>query len=191
MAKITRGRAGRMEKKAALLDTYGATLAQMLLSHVRPQPSSRVLHIGSPGAVRFAQPLAERLSEGELVVLVYTYDELEDTRAALAGFGNVQIINEFDDLDPDEPPFDVVSCIAPYHLGRDTVRELIAYGLGQLAPSGTFYLGGDKQQELDRYEETLAMYSSNVQQLASNGQYRVVAVQGKNLRRGNVGIIKD
>lgn len=186
MAKITRGRAGRMEKKATIRDTYGTTLAQMLLSHVRPQANARVLHLGSAGAARFAEQLAQRLEEGELIVLVYTYDELEDTRAALAGIGNVHVINEFDDLDPDEPPFDIVSCIAPYHLGRDTVQTLIEYGISQLTPEGSLYLAGDKQQEFDRYEEMLSSYARSTQQLSANGQYRVVAVHGRDLRPGRL-----
>jgi 16S rRNA G1207 methylase RsmC len=180
-----------MEKKAAILESYGAALAQMLLSQVRPKPSDRVLHIGSAGAVRLAEQLATRLEDGELVVLVHTYDELEDTRAGLAGFGNVHVINEFDDLDPDEPPFDLVTCIVPYYLSRDTVRELIEYGVTQLTPKGTFYLGGDKQQELARFEEMLAAYMRQTQQLATNGQYRVVAAQASDLRRGSVGKLKN
>ncbi len=175
-----------MEKKATILDTYGTTLAQMLLSHVRIKPNHRMLHIGNAGAVRLAEQLAEPLAEGELVILVHTYDELEDARAALAGFGNVHVINEFDDLDPDEPPFDIVTCIAPYNLGRDTVRELISYGVGQLAPQGVFYLAGDKQQEMARYEEMVSGFVRNVQVLANNGQYRVVSAQASDLRRGNV-----
>lgn len=180
-----------MDKKATILDTYGATLAQMLLSQVRPKAQARVLHLGNAGAVRLAEQLAEQLAEGELVILVHTYDELEDVRAALAGFGNVHVINEFDDLDPDEPPFDIVTCIAPYNLGRDTVRELIAYGVNQLASQGTFFLAGDKQQEMARYEEMLGSYARNMQSLANNGQYRVVAVQALDLRRGNVKKIED
>jgi NADPH:quinone reductase-like Zn-dependent oxidoreductase len=186
MAKVIRGRAGRMEKKATILDTYGTTLAQMLLNQVRPRPTDRVLHLGSAGAVRVAEQLAERLAEGEMVVLVHTYDELEDTRAALAGFGNVHVINEADDLDPDEPPFPIVTCIAPYNLGRDAVRDLIAYGVGQLAPQGTFYLAGDKQQEMARYEEMLSGYARTTQVLANNGQYRVVSMQASDLRRGKL-----
>jgi 16S rRNA G1207 methylase RsmC len=187
MAKMIRGRAGRIEKRAAIMEQYGTTLGQMLLSHVRPKATDRVLHIGSPGAARFAEHVAERLEDGELVVLVHTYDELEDTRAALAGMGNIHVINEFDELDPDEPPFDLVTCIAPYHLKRETVGEMLEYGLAHLSPQGTLYLGGDKQQELPRFEEVLSTYARHVQQLASNGQYRVVSVQGKDLRRGNVG----
>jgi len=179
-----------MEKKATILDTYGATLAQMLLSHARPKANQRVLHLGNAGAVRLAEQLAEQLAEGELVVLVHTFDELEDARAALAGFGNVHVINEIDDLDPDEPPFDIVTCIAPYNLGRDTVRELIGYGIGQLAPQGTFFLAGDKQQEMPRYEEMLSSYARNMQVLANNGQYRVVAVQASDRRRGNVSTLE-
>lgn len=183
---MIRGRAGRMEKKATILETYGATLARMLLSHVRPKPNDRVLHIGSAGAARVAEQLAQRLEDGELVVLVHTYDELEDVRAALAGVGNVHVINEFDDLDPDEPPFDIASCIAPYYLGRDTVGDLIAYGLSQLTPNGTFYLAGDTHQEFARYQELLAGYVRNTQQLANDGQYRVVSAQSKDVRRGSV-----
>lgn len=183
MAKIVRGRAGRMQKRSEILDTYGATLAQMVQAPIRPDPASRVLHIGSPGATQIAQQLAPRLETGELVVCVYTFDELEDTRAALAGLGNVHVIDDLPELDEDEPPFDIVTCIAPYQLGRDTVIEQIEQGLALLAPGGTFYLGGDKQHEFERYVEALGRLAHTVQPIAANGQYRVVSVQGRNVRK--------
>lgn len=183
MAKIVRGRAGRQNKRSELLATYGATLAQMLQAQIRPNSGARVLHLGSPGATQLAEQIAPRLDTGELVVCVYTFDELEDARAALAGLGNVHIINDLDDLDEDEPPFDIVSCIAPYQLGRDTVIEQIEAGMVRLAEGGTFYLAGDKQHEFERYVEALSALAHDVQQVAANGQYRVVAMQARNLRK--------
>ena len=183
MAKIVRGRAGRLNKRNEILEVYSTTLAQMIQGPIRPHADGRLLHLGSPGAVQVAEYLAPRLETGELVICVYTYDELEDTRAALAGLGNVHVINDLADLDEDEPPFDIVSCIAPYHLGRDTVIEQIEHGVARLSPEGTFYLAGDKQHEFDRYVEALSTLAREVQQLASNGQYRVVSVKGRNLRK--------
>ena len=66
------------------------------------------------------------------------------------------------------------------------MRELSSYGVGQLAPQGVFYLAGDKQQEMARYEEMVSGFVRNVQVLANNGQYRVVSAQASDLRRGNV-----
>ena len=183
MPKPMRGRAGRMQKKTELLTTYGTTLAQMLQGQVRPEPNQRLLHMGSPGATAIAQYVAPQLATGEVVVCVYTFDELEDTRAALAGLGNVHVIDDLDDLDEDEPPFDIITCTAPYHLGRDTVANLIEHGLIRLATTGTFYLAGDKQQEFDRFVEMLSASVHDVQQVASKGQYRVVSVQGRNVRK--------
>lgn len=183
MAKAVRGRAGRMQKRSEIMDTYGATLADMLRSQVRPEPNERVLILGSAGVAQLADDVAPRLDSGEIVVCVYTFDELEDTRAALAGVGNVHVINDLDDLDEDEPPFDLVVCIAAYHLGREAAIEQIEAGLARLADSGTFYLAGDKQQEFDRYVEAVSVLARDVQQLAAKGQYRVVSVQGRNLRK--------
>lgn len=188
MAKIVRGRAGRLNKRNEILEAYGTTLAHMIQAPIRPHPGDRLLHLGSPGAAHFAEHVAGRLETGELVICVYTYDELEDTRAVLAGLGNVHVINDLDDLDEDEPPFDIVSCVAPFHLGRDTVIEQITLGLARLAPAGTFYLAGDKQHEFERYVEALSALAREVQQIASNGQYRVVAVQARNIRKsGRIG----
>jgi 16S rRNA G1207 methylase RsmC len=188
MAKIVRGRAGRLNKRNEILEAYGETLARMIQGPIRAQPSDRVLHLGSPGATQVAEQLAPRLETGELVLCVYTYDELEDARAALAGVGNVLVINDLADLDEDEPPFDIVSCIAPYHLGRDTVIEQIEHGLARLAPDGAFYLAGDKQHEFDRYVEALSALAREVKEIASNGQYRVVAMQARNIRKtGRIG----
>lgn len=183
MTRVVRGRAGRQQKRSDILETYGATLASMLRSQARPDAEDRVLILGSPGAAQLASDLAPQLAGGEVVVCVYTYDELEDVRAALAGMGNVHVINDLTDLDEDEPPFDIVTCIAPYHLGRDTVLEQIEEGLARLAEGGTLYLAGDKQQEFDRFVEALSAAAREVQQLASKGQYRVVSVNSRNLRK--------
>src|SRR3712207_1710481 len=145
MSRQLRGRAGRMARKETDLAEYGASLAGLLATQLRPQPNDRVLQIGSPGASQLGELLAPRLGMSDLVILVHTYDELEDVRAALAGLGNVHVINEIDDLDEDEQPFNIVSCVAPYQLGRDAVLELIEQGLGWLAPDGVFYLAGGKQ----------------------------------------------
>jgi 16S rRNA G1207 methylase RsmC len=183
MAKVTTGRAGREQKRAEILEAYGSTLARMLQSQVRPDAAARVLHIGSPGAAQFAEHLAPKLETGELVICVYTYDEVEDTRAALAGIGNVHVIDDLADLDEDEPLFDVVSCIAPFQLGRDTVIAQIEQGLALLAAGGTLYLAGDRQHEFDRYVEALSALARDVQQIAANGQYRVVSVPARNIRK--------
>jgi 16S rRNA G1207 methylase RsmC len=184
MAKSLRGRAGRMAKKEENLAQYGAELARMLLSHVRPRPEDRILHIGSIGAAQFGEQLAPRLINSELILLVYTYDELEDTRAALAGIGNIHVINEIGDLDEDEPPFDIISCILPYHLGREAVEEVIDQGLERLARTGVMYIAGDKQRDLDRYLPVLETRARSVRQLSSNGQLRVVAIKGSDVRSG-------
>ncbi len=184
MSRQLRGRAGRMARKETNLAEYGASLARLLATQLRTQPSDRVLHIGSPGASQLGELLAPRLGMSELVILVYTYDELEDTRAALAGLGNVHVINEIDDLDEDEPPFNVVSCIAPYQFGRDTVLELIEQGLKWLAPDGVFYLAGSKQHDFERYIEALATRAREVDQVARNGHERIVAVRGQSIRPG-------
>ena len=183
MTKPLRGRAGRLNKRTEILDSYGATLAQMIQAPIRPKPGDRLLHLGSPGAAQFAEQIAARLETSELVVCVYTYDELEEMRAALAGVGNVLVINDLDDLDEDEPPFDIVSCIAPYQLGRDTVIEQIEQGMARLAPDGAFYLAGDRQHEFERYVEALSALAHDTQTIATSGQYRVVLVQGRNLRK--------
>lgn len=183
MTKFNRGRAGRETKRAELLTEYGSTLAQMLANQIKPKPDARVLHIGSPGATHFAEIIAPRLVTSDLVICVYTFDELEETRAALAGLGNVHVINDLEDLDEDEPPFDIVSCIAPYPLGREAVIELIEQGVACMALTGTCYVAGDRQHELDRYTEALGRLARTVQQLADRGQYRVVSISGEDLRR--------
>jgi hypothetical protein len=183
MTRVTRGRAGREQRREDELERYGATLAQMLRGQIQPQSSERVLHIGSPGATQLADHVAHRLATGEIVVCVYTFDEMEEARAVLAGLGNVHVINELEDLDEDEPPFDIVSCIAPYNLGRDRVIAYIEEGIARLSPGGTFYLAGDRQHEFDRYLETVRRLAHESREVASNGQFRVVAVQGGNLRK--------
>jgi 16S rRNA G1207 methylase RsmC len=188
MAKVVRGRAGRQQKRSEILEEYGTTLAEMLRSQVRPDAGERVLQIGSPGATQLAEIVAPQIDTGELVVCVYTFDELEDTRAALAGLGNVHVIDDLDDLDDDEPPFDIVVCVAPYHLGRDTVIEQIEQGVARLAADGTLLLAGDKQHEFDRYLDALSSLARNVQQVSARGQYRIVSVQGRNIRKaGRIG----
>ena len=184
MSRQLRGRAGRMARKETDLAQYGASLAGLLATQLRPQPNDRVLHIASPGASQLGELLAPRLGMSELVILVHTYDELEDVRAALAGLGNVHVINEIDDLDEDEQPFNIVSCVAPYQLGRDTVLELIEQGLRWLAPDGVFYLAGSNQHDFERYVQALTAHAREVSEVAGNGHQRVVAVRGRNIRPG-------
>lgn len=159
----------------------------MLLKQLKLASGARVMHLGSPGAVVVAQTLAPALETGDLLIVVYSYDEMEEARAALAGFGNVEVINDIEDLDPDEPPFDTVTCIAPYQQGRDYVAELLATGLRLLTDEGTLLLAGDRQQGFERYVEALGAAGSRVTPLVQNGQYRVVAaakpVEGGGLRR--------
>ena len=188
MGKVTRGRAGREQKRDEIYTQYGAALAQMLRSQIKLDGGERVLHLGTPGATILAEDIAARLSTGELVVCVYTFDELEETRAALAGLGNVHVINDVEDLDEDEPPFDIVSCAAPYYLGRDAVLEQIQFGISRLAPDGTLLLAGDRQHEFDRYADFLSAAARDVQQVSANGQYRVVAARSRNMRKsGRIG----
>jgi 16S rRNA G1207 methylase RsmC len=183
MAKTMKGRAGRENKRDEIFEEYGIALSQLLTAQIRLHGNERVLHIGSAGATLVANQLAARLATGELIVYVYTFDELEDTRAALAGIGNVHVINDVDDIDEDEPPFDVVSCIPSYHLGRDTAIEQLEFGISRLAGEGTLYIAGDKQREFDRFAEALSSVARDVQQIAAKGQYRVVSVNGRNIRK--------
>ncbi len=183
MARAIRGRAGRENRRSELLAEYGATLAPMILSQARPDPDARVLVLGSPGAVELATALALRLSSGEVVVCVYTFDEVEEARAGLAGLGNVNVIDELSELDEDEPPFDLITCIAPYYLGRDAVISLIEEGVQRMQPGGLFLLAGDKQQELARYSEALSALATETRQVGERGQYRVLALRGEHIRR--------
>ncbi len=187
MAKVVRGRAGRLQRREELLQRYSEALAPMLLKQLKPAPGARMMHLASPGAVEVAQALAPRLETGELVVVVYTYDEMEEVRAALAGLGNVEVINEIDDLDPDEPPYDLITCIVPYYLGHEYVEELLAAGLRLLAPEGLLVVAGDRQQGFERQLASLQAAGSQVTPLAQNGQLRVVSATkpgpGGGLRR--------
>jgi 16S rRNA G1207 methylase RsmC len=187
MAKLVTGRAGRQQRREERLEQYAAELAPLLLKQLKLTPNARVMHLGSPGAIAIGQAVAPTFESGELLIVVYSYDEMEDARAALAGLGNVEVINDIEDLDPDEQPFDIVTCIAPYQHGRDYVGELLTLGLRLLATGGTLFLAGDRQQGFERYVEMLGSAGSRVTPLAQNGQYRVVAaakpVGGGGLRR--------
>ena len=175
MAKPVRGRAGRQQRREETLERYGAELAAMIIKQIEPPPGARMMHLGSPGAIALADAVAPFLAHGELVVVAYTYDEMEEIRAALAGVGNVEVINEIDDIDPDEPPYDLITCIVPYHLGRDYVEELLAAGLQLLDMQGTMVLGGDRQQGFERDLQFLGAKGSQVTPLVQNGNLRVVA----------------
>ncbi len=187
MAKITTGRAGRQQRREERLEQYAAELAPLLLKQLKLAPDARVMHLGSPGAIAIGQALAPTFDSGELLIVVYSYDEMEDARAALAGLGNVEVINEIEDLDPDEPPLDIVTCIVPYHQGREYVDELLLFGLRMLSPNGQLVVAGDRQQGFERALETLGGAGSRVTPLVQNGPYRVVSASkpgpGGGLRR--------
>jgi len=184
MPRAIRGRAGRENRRSEQLAEYGATLAPMILNQAKPDPDARVLVLGSPGAIELATAFALRLGSGEVVVCVYTFDEVEEARAGLAGLGNVNVIDDLAELDEEEPPFDLVTCIAPYQLGRDAVIGLIEEGVRRMKPSGVFYLAGDKQQDFGRYSEALSALADETRQVAERGQYRVLALRGEHVRRG-------
>ncbi len=175
MAKVITGRAGRQKRREERLEDYAAALVPMMLKQIKFTPESRILLLGSPGVVQLADNLAHALTTGEILIVVFTYDEMEDTRAALAGLGNVEVINEFEDIDPDEPPFDVAVSLAPYHQGREYVDRLLQAGLELLAAEGTLFVGGDKQQGFERTVEALGALGSQVTPVVQNGQYRIVA----------------
>ncbi len=175
MPKLVRGRAGRQQQREGTLERYGADLAPMLLKHIRVVPGARLMHLGSPGAEYFAEAVAPRLESSDLVVVVFTYDEVEELRAALAGVGNVHVLNEIEDLDPDDAPYDMMTCIVPYHQGRDYIEELLRAALKRLARDGALYLAGDRQQGFERVVEWLASIGSRVTPLAQVGLLRVVS----------------
>src|SRR5919199_6792649 len=162
MAKLVTGRAGRQQRREERLEQYAAELAPLLLKQLKLTPNARVMHLGSPGAIAIGQALAPTFESSELLIVVYSYDEMEDARAALAGLGNVEVINDIEDLDPDEPPFDTVTCIAPYQHGRDYVQGLLEVGLRLLSPGGLLFLGGDRQQGLEQHLEALGSRGSRV-----------------------------
>ena len=176
MAKVIRGTAGRMRQREEQLEEYGSSLASLLIKQVKITPGARVMHLGSPGAITVARAIAPALETGELVVVVYTYDETEDARAALAGLGNVEVIDSIDDVDPDEPPYDLLTCIIPFQHRRDYVDQLFAAGMRLLARGGTLILAGDRQQGLERHLAELRARGSEVTPLSSNGQFRVLGV---------------
>lgn len=175
MPKVTTGRAGRQRRREERLDEYVATLTPMVLKQIRFVPESRILLLGSPGIVPLAETLAHALTTGEILIVVYTYDEMEETRAALAGIGNVEIVNEIDDIDPEEPRFDVGASIVPYQHGRAFVDELLVAGLRLLADGSTLYIAGDRQQGFERTVEVLRNAGSTVTPVVQNGQYRLAA----------------
>jgi hypothetical protein len=146
----------------------------MLIKQVRPGPDVRMMHLGHPGAVQIAETYAPVLETGELVVVVYTYDEMEETRAALAGLGNVEVINEIEDLDPDDPPYAIMTAIVPYHLGRAYVDKLLLNGVRLLAADGLLYIAGDRQQGFERHLEILAAAGSRITPVVQVGTMRVV-----------------
>lgn len=174
MPKVVRGRAGREQRREDVLESYTASLVPMLLKQVRVVPNANMLHVGSPGAVYLAESFAPLLATGELVVMVYTYDEMEETRSALAGLGNVHVINEIADIDPDEPPYALMTSILPYNLGRDYVDEMLLQAIRLLASDGLFYLAGDKQHGFERSLETLVAAGSRITPVVQVGTMRIV-----------------
>ena len=191
MAKVVRGSAGRLQRREEMLEHYGNSLATLMIKQVRPSPGDRIMHLGSPGAIAVAEALAPALDPGELVVVVYTYDETEEARAALAGLGNVEVISDLEDLDPDEPPYDIITCIVPYHLRKDDVDSLISAALRLMSPDGIMYLAGDKQQGFERNVALVRAEGSEVTPLVQSGQLRMVTATrpgpGGGLRRRAVG----
>jgi len=174
MAKVIRGSAGKMLRREEILDRYGTNLATLIIKSLGVDPTARIIHIGSPGAVQLIEAFAPALTTGEITVVVFTYDELEEARAALAGLGNVAVINELDDLDPDELPYDVLTCIIPYQMRRDDIDELLARGLRLVRPQGQIVLAGDRQQGFDRYVTWLQQSTGGASPLSHNGQLRIV-----------------
>lgn len=183
MPKPIHGSAGRLRQREEQREQYGVRLATMLIQQARYTPTARVLHLGSPGAIQFVQDVAPQLYNGELLLIVYTYDELEEARAALAGLGNVQVINEINDIDPDEPPFDLVTCIIPYQMRRPDIELLLDAGLRLLASTGTFYLAGDRHHDWERTTDWLTAQGMELTPLIQNGQFRI-ATAGKPVRGG-------
>jgi hypothetical protein len=184
MPKVIRGRAGREQRREDLLESYTAALAPMLVKQLRVAPDARMMHLGSPGAVLIAETFAPALETGELVVVVYSYDEMEETRAALAGLGNAEVINEIEDVDPDEPPYNVMTSIVPYHLGYNYVNDLLASGLRLLTSDGLLYLAGDRQHGFERHLEHLAGVGSRITPVVQVGTLRIVTASKPGPRGG-------
>lgn len=174
MPKVVRGRAGREQKREDVLDSYVESLVPMLLKQVRPGPHVHMMHLGNPGAVQLAEAFASMLVTGELVVMVYTYDDMQEARAALAGLGNVQVINELEDIDPDEPPYQLMTSIVPFNLGRDYVNKMLLNAIKLLATDGLLYIAGDKQLGFDRHLEALTAARSRITPVVQVGSLRIV-----------------
>lgn len=174
MPKVVRGRAGREQKREEVLDTYTESLVPMLLKQVRPGPNVHMIHLGTPGAIQLAEAFAPQLATGELVVMVYTFDEMEEARAALAGLGNVLVINEIEDIDPDEPPYALMTSIIPFYLGRDYVNKMLINGIRLLAGDGLLYIAGDKQHGFERHLEALTAAGSRITPVVQVGTMRIV-----------------
>jgi 16S rRNA G1207 methylase RsmC len=175
MPKMVRGSAGRIQRREEIMERYGANLAMMLLKQLKQPGDGRMMHLGTPGAIAFAQGVAPLLETGELVVVVFSYDDMEDARAALAGLGNVEVINELDDLDPDEPSYDTITCTVPYNRGHEYTARLLETALRLLSPTGTLLVGGDRQQDFERDIGFLRESGSTVTQVAQEGQLRLVS----------------
>lgn len=185
MPKPTRGRAGREGRRSEQRDSYGAELAALLGKQLRFQPTFQMLHLGYPGAIALLSEVAGKLTEGELTVLVYSFDELEETQAALSKYSNVQVVNEFEEL-PRYVEYDVITSIVPYHLGQPYIEQLLRMGLARLKSTGVFMLGGDRQHEFERYLTVLQSLASPIATVATNGSLRVVQVEAGARRRGTL-----
>ncbi len=185
MAKIVRGSAGRIQRREDIMDRYGSSLAAMLLKQIKRPENSRIMHMATPGAIPFAQGIVPMLQTGELVLVVFSYDDMEDARAALAGVGNVHVINELEDLDPDDPPYDIITCIVPYNRPHEYTHQLFETALRLLSPTGTFYVGGDRQQDFEREIGFLRGVGSSPTQVAQEGQMRIMSAS-KPARGGNL-----
>ena len=185
MPKIIRGSAGAIQRREEIMERYGTSLATMLLKQIKHPANDRLMHLGTPGAITFAQGIAPLLASGELVVVVFTYDDMEEARAALAGLGNVHVINELEDLDPDDPLYDIITCTVPYYQGHEYTQKLLETGLRLLSPTGTLYIAGDRQQEFDRDTSYLRGLGSTLTQVAQEGQLRIMSAT-KPLRGGGL-----
>ncbi|MBA3945678.1 MAG: methyltransferase [Herpetosiphonaceae bacterium] len=188
MPKVLRGRAGREDRRSDQIDTYGAELAQLLLGQLRPRPADHILHLGNPGVIPLVTNLAPRVPSGSITALVYSYDELVATQAALAAFEQVIVANEWAEIDP-LVRFDLITSVVPYHLGVAYVEQILTVALQQLKPTGGLLIAGDQYHEFDRYLGLLRTLVTGMQTVATSGQNRVVQVEARAVKRKG-GLVK-
>lgn len=182
MTRPTNGRAGREGKRNEIRDSYGEELAQLMSRQLPLHPTTNLLHLGSVGALPLLRLALPRLPNGSATALVYTFDEVARTQAALSAFPQVTVINEWEELPPDTR-YEVVTSIVPYHLSMTFIDQIIATGLASLKPGGVFIMGGDKRKDFERYQAMLAHRVDNVQTLATNSHQRVVQAEASAVRK--------